>query len=489
MNRHTGFLKTSFLAGLLSLPLIGAAQSGATFTPGPLMNSTRIVPFMATMSDGRVVAFGGRSYDFISCAHADIYNPATNTFTDVTMNYPHDASYGVKLSSGKYFIIGGSMDLGVAPGYATTETFDPGTNTFTTSGSMNYSRCSMGAAELADGKVLIAGAWYNTSGSTYGEVYDPTGGTFTLTGSLIDPRANPLILPTADTGAVLLGGYGAYGTPSFTSVEYYDGSDNAFHAVSSEIIPSEPGWMVSGTTFLNRASVDFKMTDGRYLIGSYRNAPSLEYGLLTFDPATKTFGRIATTTPIKDTITDGGFFDLVLNKAANVAYLLGVDSATDPFKVSLTAVNLTTGVVTHPTGTFTMPASEYLYVTLAFLPTNGKILMEGISTTTGDYFHATDKTYILTPAAVTTGVDINAGIQHVSCYPNPANSTINFSAEGMAGDAVVKIYDMTGRLLKQQQNSNALTIISISIGELPAGIYLYELHNKGAVVRNKFTRL
>ena len=481
---------SAFLSGLSLLPATSQAQTGGgIFTAGPAMNRQRIDPIMTTLDDGRIATFGGREFNFVSCSYADLYNPSTNTFTEISMLHPHDMASVVKLGNGKYFIIGGSMDLGVAPGYATTEIFDPATNTFTDAGTMDYSRCWVSAALMANGKVLIAGAWYNTSGATYGDVYDASANIFTATNAMNEPRANPLILPTNDTGAMVLGGWDTYGSMNFTSVEYYSYADNSFHSISSDIIPTDPGWLVSGAPFQRSPSADYRMTNGKYLVLASRTESYTEFALLTFDPATKVFSKITTSTPIKDTCTDGGFYDVVLDKATNYAYLLGVDSGSDPLKISLTMVDLSSGMVYHPGSTFTMPEAEYLFPNMAFIPSNGNILLEGVSSTSSDYYHATNKTYIITPA-ISQGVkDLSADLVSISLYPDPATDALNLRFEKNAPENVgVKIYDVAGRVLIATDIRVPAGVISVPIGQLCAGMYICEVSSNGQVTRNKFLK-
>ncbi len=475
------------LAGILALPVLSCAQSGGgVYQTGPTMNKTRISPYMTTLSDGRVVIFGGREYNFVSCAYADIYNPTTNSFTEVAMNTPRDMGSVVKLSNGKYFIAGGSHDLGVAPGYNTTEIFDPVANTFTPAATMNYSRCVNTAALLSNGKVLVVGAWYNTPGATYSEVYDPVANTFTNTGAMVTPRANALVLPANDGTAYVLGGYGSYGSPStMTAVEYYSSADNSFHSVGSEIFPSDPGWIVTMGAGQCSPQDDYKLSDGKYLFYAYRNSP-YEVALITFDPATKNFAKLATSSAIKNTYTDGGFFDVVLDKTSGTAYLLGIDSGTDN-KIALVGVNVASGTVYYPNNTFSLPASEYLYPNMAFVPSSGKILMVGVSSTTGDYFHATNKTYLITPQ-FTAGVGDVANELGVTCYPNPAYNTVNFSIDNkLNGNIHVNIYDMTGRMVSSN-TFDPSAHITVSVEGYPKGMYFYEIMNNGTVSRDKFIK-
>ncbi len=485
---YSAFLrKASCVLSLLLIASGSFAQSGgALFQPGPVMNSTRIYPFMTTLPDGRVAAFGGRAVGFTSSSYADFYNPTTNTFTEIPMNFPHDFTCVVKLFDGRYYIIGGSQSLGVAPGYSSCEMFDPIANTFTTAGSMDYARMWMSAAQLNNGNILIAGAWYDNTAAGVAEYYDTAAHTYTLTNAVLQGRASPMLLPTTDGGAVLFGGFPVFGGADYTSVEYYNPTDNSFHAVSTELIPSDPGWLVSGFAFHSRPYSDYKMTSGKYLIGASRTG---EYGFLTFDPSTKSFAKIATATPIMDAYTNGGYYDYVLDKVNNMAYFLGVDSGYDPLRLSLTAINLTTGYVYHPGNTFTMPSGEYLNPTMAFMPTNGKILLEGVSSTTGDYFHATDKTYIITPTAALDVPETATKTLQVTCYPNPANEVLNIRfSNALQGITDIKLRDVMGRTVYTGNSDKFSSVISLQVGNLPAGMYFYDIRNNGTIVRDKFIK-
>lgn len=494
MKKTTG-KAAKILQGLIMgylglIPATSSAQSGgAIFTVGPVMHRLRIDPNMTTMDDGRIATFGGREYNFVSCAYADLYDPGTNTFTEVAMNNPHDMSSVVKLSSGKYMLVGGSMDLGVAPGYATTETFNPATNTFSATANMNYARCWMGATQLANGKVLVAGAWYNTPGATYGDVYDTATNTFTLTAAMNQPRANPMVLPTNDTGAMVFGGWPSYGGTNYTSVEYYSYADNSFHPVSSEILTSDPGWLVSGTPYQRSSSADFRMGDGKYLLLANRSTPTNDFALLTFDPATKAFARIATSSPLMDAATDGGFYDIVLDKTNNYAYLLGVDSGSDPLKLSLVAVDLATGTVYHSGTSYTLPASEYLYPNMAFIPSNGKILLEGISTSNSDYYHATDKTYLLTPTPSLSIETMRSKETGILVYPNPVDDRLNLRFNQETSAAIsVHIYDLTGRILITGNYATSGSMTTIPTTQLASGLYICEVTCNGMNQRYKILK-
>lgn len=95
------------------IPQIFGQTGGALVETGPLMNRTRIVPLTATLDDGRIAIFGGREYGFVSGYYTDLYDPETNTFTEVGMSTPRDASAIAKLDDGRYLLVGGGYDWGI----------------------------------------------------------------------------------------------------------------------------------------------------------------------------------------------------------------------------------------------------------------------------------------------------------------------------------------------------------------------------------------
>lgn len=457
---------------------VNAQGAGAAFEHGPDMMRAKIFPTATVLPDGKIITFSGRELNFVSCMYSDLYNPETNTFTETQMNYPHDASATVKMSDGRYFLLGGGQNLGVAPGYATTEIYNPASETFEPKASMTRERMQLAAVQLNDGKILVAGAWFNQAGAVTGEVYDPASNTFTATGPMSDPRSQANIFPATDGGAVVFGGWPSSGGSVKTTTEYYSASNNTFTGFYSEIIPADPGWIPASIT--TRPFADCKLNNGKYIFMAYRSNGGTEYALITFDPATKQFAKVNTGSALINEYTDGGFADFVLNKGHNLVYLIGTDAGFDPQRIAITTVNLSTGEVFHPSGSFELPAQEYFYASYTFMPASGKILVLGINGSTSGYFTATSKTFLLTPEITLSTENEEKNPAQVSVYPNPAREQITVRLpSSFSGNCHLRLIDNQGKLcLNQNVDSDSRTISLKTTGMRP-GLYLLSLNSEG----------
>jgi hypothetical protein len=186
-----------------------------TFTPTTGSLATAREFHTATLlQNGTVLIVGGNS-NFAATAAAEIYNPADESFTATTgsllaARQDHTATL---LPSGQVLIVGGRNQANIL---TSAELYDPGTGLFTaTTHAPQVARTTHTATLLGNGKVLIAGGFL-TANLLSAELYDPTAGTFTLTGSMAAPRAyhTDTLLPS---GKVLM-----VGGATAASIELYD---------------------------------------------------------------------------------------------------------------------------------------------------------------------------------------------------------------------------------------------------------------------------
>ena len=183
------------------------------FQPTGDMGTGRAAQTATLLPNGKVLIAGGFNSTEV-LATAEIFDPATGTFTATgnmtAARFSHTATLlenGPAATNGKVLITGGSDSLtalsfhGFQPAdslakakapvtegstssldLATAELYDPTTGTFTATGSMSELRVQHSATLLSNGKVLVAGG----TADNVAELFDPATGTFSsTTGELV----------------------------------------------------------------------------------------------------------------------------------------------------------------------------------------------------------------------------------------------------------------------------------------------------------------
>jgi len=196
------------------------------WTEGPDLNRLRFDFAAVALSDDRVLVAGGLNGDSPAQSYSSAYifdarSGSGSWSKTALMVAARSAPAAARLSDGRVLVAGGyfhlepeegsaaNADLAgfVAPGlfdidngpagaaFATAEVFDPTSGTWTATGSMVYARSGAEAVTLSDGRVLVVGSTDRAGNSPYhvtvhddafvtAEIYDPASGRFTLTGRL-----------------------------------------------------------------------------------------------------------------------------------------------------------------------------------------------------------------------------------------------------------------------------------------------------------------
>jgi hypothetical protein len=164
---------------------------------------------------------------------------------------------------------------------------------WTTTGSMGTARFEHTLVLLSTGKALAAGGRSTTSGTTglaTAELYDPTSGTWSATGSMAHGRRlhSATQLGTSSNGTTsgnLLVAGGISGTSSLNTAELYS--------------PSAGTWSAAGNLDVVRhAHTATLLTDGRVLIAGGMNGTTTVATASLYNPASGSGSWVATTGPI-----------------------------------------------------------------------------------------------------------------------------------------------------------------------------------------------
>jgi hypothetical protein len=144
-------------------------------------------------------------------ASAELYDPSSGKFTPTgSMSTPRQHHTATRLSDGRVLIVGGGQNcsIGGCDSVASAELYDPATGKFGLTGSMKAAREDQGAALLSDGRVLIVGGSQGRYSTTLAsaELYDPSTGKFSSTGSLGSARDGPNTIPLLDGTVLCVGG-------------------------------------------------------------------------------------------------------------------------------------------------------------------------------------------------------------------------------------------------------------------------------------------
>src|SRR5271166_5912276 len=162
--------------------------TGSFTAMGAHMKSDRVGAAAVRPNDGRVLIVGGKSGRVVTGRNlnlrsltplntAEIFDPESGTFTRTgDMSAPHYLPTATTLDDGNVLVVGGWIIQGpVVVGMRDAEVYQPATNVFSQVTPTNVARLTNTATLLNDGEVLIAGGVADKSLITASvEFYSPT---------------------------------------------------------------------------------------------------------------------------------------------------------------------------------------------------------------------------------------------------------------------------------------------------------------------------
>ncbi len=240
---------------------------------------------LAVMNGGTVAISGGDGNDSIYTFQKTIfYRPWEGTTYFAYMMQPRRYHTVTPLQNGKLLIVGGETRFYSGYETATAEIYDPATGAFNYTGSMATPRKGHTATLLNSGKVLVV------SGST-AEIYDPATGTFSTISNPAYPRRDHTATRLLDGRVLLAGGRQSSGTAYGNSeAELFDPYTNTFTRLTFDGLawPAMNGIRVDHTATL--------LPNGKVLLAGGHNLKSTDryysYQADTtelFDPLTNRF--------------------------------------------------------------------------------------------------------------------------------------------------------------------------------------------------------
>jgi hypothetical protein len=223
-----------------STPAPAATQSAAGWLATGDMSVGRYLQTATVLPDGSVLVAGGRSDDASgpgqSLASAEKYDSTRGTWTpSADMANRRSAHTATLLRDGKVLVVGGYNDWAALD---SAELYDPASGSWTSTGKLIEARGYHTATLLSDGRVLVAGGRSNNSSTgralASAELYDPATGSWSATGNMVAAHTfhAATVLPS---GKVLVTGasYSGYGLAVAATAELYD--------------PSTGYWTATGT--------------------------------------------------------------------------------------------------------------------------------------------------------------------------------------------------------------------------------------------------
>jgi N-acetylneuraminic acid mutarotase len=215
------------------------------WTPAGSMAATRIGHTATLLPSGKVLVAGGLVLPFPSpsLASTELYDPATNTWsTAAPMIESRTRHTATLLRDGRVLVVGGLtvtlQDGGLFPSELTSaEIYDPKADRWSLTAPTGEHRLGQTATRLPDGRVLVAGGQADSGTflkST--EIYDPTQDRWISAAPMAAARFGHVATLTADGGVLVAGGLGAEPNAlniALTSAEIYDPRTNLWVTVAS----------------------------------------------------------------------------------------------------------------------------------------------------------------------------------------------------------------------------------------------------------------
>ena len=202
--------------------------NGTSWTLSASLNTQRFAHTATLLGNGKVLVIGGISAsDYsgdTSTSSCELFDGNTWSFTG-SLQTSRASHHTIVLNTGDVLVIGGTRSEPYSEEIlASCELYNPSSGLWTVTGSMNVTRKRFKAVLLSDGKVLIMGG-YSTASTALSscEVYDPATGLWTVIASLNVARFTHSAVKLSDGKILVAGGINS-NYALLASCEIFNGS-------------------------------------------------------------------------------------------------------------------------------------------------------------------------------------------------------------------------------------------------------------------------
>jgi hypothetical protein len=364
----------------------------------PHMPTPRLGHVTFPSGNDDIVVVGGHTTGFELTQTAEILHDGQ--WTSLSVNYPHDGAAWVELSDGRKLITGGfSSGWGVGES-SVAEIYDPATQTFTSVDGMVQVRAFQSMARTGIGdSVLVCGNWYADDNII--ELWNGT--SFSTFAQKDVPFDSPAMVSNGQGTVYVFGSfnnYGSYFNPFVYKVDTRTGQ------VSELTIPALEGLKIHAQIY-GTQQADAMTADGKYLF-LVQKTDNNEYALMSFDMSTETATELIALPGVTwegNGIVPAGVniywrANVLVNKERQEAYVMGYYFTDQGKSVAIMTANLATGNATlHLGGHF---GSNLASGSWAIQPSTGNLIITGGSVS--DNFDAVAIAISVKPFAYDSGL-------------------------------------------------------------------------------------
>jgi len=236
------------------------------WTPAASMAAARFAHTATLLPSGKVLVVGGLAgpLPFGSLASSQLYDPTTDSWSAAAPMIVSRARHtATLLSDGRVLVVGGLnlvvREGGLLPSLTTdAEIYDPIANHWSTTGPMGFNRLDQTSTLLADGRVLVAGGRGDVTTFDSTEIYDPTADRWISAAPMGTRRYGHVATRLSNGDVLVVGGLGDESNAPMTGAEIYDPRTNLWVTVASmaEVHVEDTVTLVGNATVLVVGATD-----------------------------------------------------------------------------------------------------------------------------------------------------------------------------------------------------------------------------------------